>query len=106
VAALQALKDHVAASQYATDHEFVDQFMTAPISATVKTPGSASMLPGVFETDESATAKFQEFVRSVRDSHPPPHCEWITAPVGRIVRPVEMIEAGDCAALLADGSYD
>jgi len=106
VSALTALKDHVAASQYATGHQFFDQVLTAPISATVKTPGSASMLPGVFETPDSATAKFREFIQSVLISSPPPHCEWITAPVQQIIRLVESIEGGDRAAMLADRSFD
>jgi hypothetical protein len=81
---LWALKDHVAASVHADAQEFVDEVLSTPLSATVKTPGSASMLPSVFESEAAPEEVVLSYAEEMRRLEAPPGCDWIRRPIEEI----------------------
>jgi hypothetical protein len=89
VSDLWFIKDHVKASSYADQRDFSDCVLSAPISATVKTPASASMLPMVLQSEEKGREYFSAFLEGVRSTPAPPGYEWIAKPVQEIARLVE-----------------
>jgi hypothetical protein len=93
-AELMSLKDHVLASTYAAEHNFCDQTFTIPVSATIKTPASASMLPMVFASADSAEDVCNTFVRTAREARFSPGFEWIGEPCERIANLVECVARG------------
>lgn len=94
IAELTALRDHVEASIHADQLEFRDAVLSEVLSATVKTPGSASMLPFVFASDEALRAIFDLFIGGVSAVSLPEAYAWIAAPLRSIVRLVECVYGG------------
>lgn len=62
VKSLMALKDHVRASGCADRAGFRDEVLPYVVSATIKTPGSASLLPVTFGSEGSLARSFGQFV--------------------------------------------
>lgn len=81
---LWALKDHVAASARADELGFEDAVLPTPLSATVKTPGSASMLPSVFASNASPEEVVLRYADQLRRLETPPGCAWIGRPIEEI----------------------
>ncbi len=77
---LREMKDHVEASRYAQSHGMSERVYPYVISATVKTPCSASILPGL-----SNMRKFRNGMLAFADrfANPnlPPRYRWLQAPL-------------------------
>ena len=87
-ATLRSLKDHVEASAAADRLGLVDRWSPTPVSATVKTPGSASALVALFERERPGD-DLRRFVAGVRRTPAPPGLAWIADPLEEIAQLVE-----------------
>ncbi|MCX7099284.1 MAG: hypothetical protein NTV43_15405 [Methylococcales bacterium] len=74
------MKDHVAASQYADKMGVSDSYFDLIISATNKTPASASALPQ-FSTPENFRAIIANYVNSLGGLAIPEEMEWVSQPI-------------------------
>ena len=83
-----ALKDHVRASGCADRAGFRDEVLPYVVSATIKAPGSASLLPVTFGSEGSLARSFGQFVATSRTSSAPP---WLVGPVRTIATLVERV---------------
>lgn len=81
-----ALRDHVLASSYATDHRYSEIVLPTVISATVKTPASASMLPIMLSGDDRMHRAFVECLDSLDAVDFSARCNWLANPLRDIVR--------------------
>jgi hypothetical protein len=96
---LQAHKDHVKASVYAGKVGYTDQTLPIVASATVKTPGSASMLPHLFRQWRLGQglrrkAIFSRFLGQLGSLSMDETYDWIGKPVGDIVKLTELVFRG------------
>jgi hypothetical protein len=99
---LRALKDHVFASFYADKEGFRDEILPFVVSATVKTPGSASMLPVIFRSEQCLVRSFELVIATLHTSLVPP---WLSRPLHTIATLVERVYRGescDLAQLLGE----
>ncbi len=84
VADVAAVKDHIDASRHAERHAFSETVLPRVISATVKTPASASMLTQTFQGWRRRRRVFKETQRTLRSLQLPPGFEWVSEPSARI----------------------
>jgi hypothetical protein len=80
----RGMKDHVEASAYATAHGLTEGVYAFPVSATVKTPCSASMLHGLLENGRAYRKTIGAFAERFAHPDPPPALRWLTAPLQSI----------------------
>lgn len=101
-----ALKDHIAGSAEADRLQFVDGLLPSVISATVKTPASASSLPLTLANEEAVQKHFAVFLDTLEGISLPTELEWIAKPIRTIRRVTASVLAGaDYSAIedLLDG---
>lgn len=91
---LRALKDHVLASRFADAEGFSEKILSCPVSATVKTPASASLLPALAGEGPELRMHFNSFIASFRRLDLPPDKAWLARPVGVIARLFQAIIDG------------
>jgi hypothetical protein len=83
-AALRGMKDHVEASAYATAAGLRDGVYPFSISATVKTPCAASMVPGLLAGERGYRKTIAAFAKAFAKPAPPPELDWLRAPLAAI----------------------
>ena len=89
-----ALKDHIWASYFADQCRFHDLILPTVLSATVKTPGSALMLPQIFINEEILRNTFEQFIKSLSQIDLPEEYNWLAVPISKIIRLVQSVYAG------------
>ncbi len=92
---IHAVKDHIEASAYAHAHSFTEATAPQVLSATVKTPASASTLAKAFK---SRLALRRAFVRAIDGLHSvqlPQRFDWIGRPCQRIASWLEAVYRGE-----------
>jgi hypothetical protein len=77
---LREMTDHVEASRYADERRFTERMYPYVVSATVKTPCSASVLPGVTDPKKFRREMLAFAERFARPELPPSY-EWLKAPL-------------------------
>ncbi|HEV2366197.1 MAG TPA: hypothetical protein VGS12_18615 [Caulobacteraceae bacterium] len=104
---LVALKDHAVASQRAEEAGYADLLLPEVVSATVKTPASASMLPRVLAVGGAGRDAFEAFVSRAAGLDLPPGYDWFAGPLRIVTGLVEATMRGErpraLAGLLAAG---
>lgn len=97
--ALSAVTEHVHASATGDRQGFRDRVLATTLSATIKTPGSASALRQVFDGEDRLQQMFETFIRTLAGIELPDRYGWLAEPAGRVRRLVECVYGGvDCAA--------
>jgi hypothetical protein len=91
---LSALKDHVLASSYADQENYRDEVLPSIISATVKSPGSASALPVFRGGADSHKQYFDRFIERLDIADLPDAYGWMSQPMQMIARLVESVYRG------------
>ncbi len=89
-----ALKDHIEASVYADTHGFTDYVASTVISATVKTPASASMLESAFKNRYALRRAFKRTIDGIHAVELPEKFTWLTRPSAQIARLLEAVYRG------------
>ena len=92
---IRAIKDHIEASAYAHAHSFTEATAPQVLSATVKSPASASTLAKAFK---SRLALRRAFVRAIDGLHSlelPERFDWIGRPCQRIASWLEAVYRGE-----------
>ena len=79
------LKDHVEASGYADRNALTDGYFDLIVSATNKTPCSASSLPALFERPEQTLSILRRYVDGLKSVPIPDRMPWLYEPIGRTV---------------------
>ena len=96
----QSMKDHVQASHYADANGLTDLVLSDIVSATVKTPGSASMLPCMLTDTGNITRIFDTFLWNCTRAGLPPSYDWLAHPLQKVARLAENVIRGrDYASL-------
>jgi hypothetical protein len=80
---LVGMKDHILASDFANQRGLRDIYMDEIVSATAKTPCSASMLPYVFA--DNPHAHVRRYVAALRALIIPPTLGWMSLYVQRVI---------------------
>ena len=92
---LRSLKDHVLGSAFADARGWTEGAYPLAVSATVKTPASASQLPDLFTSEATLQARFQGFIAQCRRLHVPAQEAWLLPPVHAIATLLEAVLAGE-----------
>ncbi len=92
---LRGMKDHVLASQFADARDFGTRVFSFAVSATVKTPASASQMRSLLRDPPVFLGLFRGFISRVTATPLPADHAWLSQPLGVIVRLL--------AAVLASG---
>ena len=95
LAGLSAVTEHVNASAYGDRQGFADRILATPLSATMKTPGSASALRHVFESEDRLQQMFETFIGTLASIDLPDHYAWVAEPARRVRQLVECVYGGD-----------
>jgi hypothetical protein len=101
-AALSALQDHVLASGYADKQGLTETVLSPVISATVKTPCSASILPIVFGNESALRSQFEGFFEKFANPDLPSGYSWIIDPLKKISRLLDSVYQGHGYDAIAD----
>jgi hypothetical protein len=83
-ASLRAMKDHVEASAYANAAGLRDGVYPFPVSATVKTPCAASMLPALLADARAYRKTIAAFADRFAVPDPPEELAWLGAPLAAV----------------------
>lgn len=75
------LSDHVEGSVYADRQRLTDVYFDRIISATSKTPCSASSLPGLFEKPDQAIELIRQYADALRGLPVPASASWLGKPM-------------------------
>jgi hypothetical protein len=103
LADLASLKDHVLASRHADQSGYRDEILPSVVSATVKTPASASMLPILRGGPDCHRAAFEKFIADCqRADELPSSCSWISEPLRVIRRLVSSAYRGEGCDSIGD----
>lgn len=102
LAGLAAVTEHVNASACGDRHGFVDRVLATPLSATIKTPGSASALRQVFESEDRLREMFETFIHTLATIALPDQHGWLIEPARRVRQLVECVYGGNDYGLTAD----
>ncbi len=89
------MKDHVEASAYADSKGLRDHLLTRPISATIKTVWSASMLSNLVNGKEAVVGELRAFRSVFGHIELPPDYNWLARTVGNLCKLFEFVEAGE-----------
>ena len=89
-----ALTDHIEASAYADAHGFTDYMASTVISATVKTPASASVLESAFKSRLALRRAFKRTIDGLHAVELPEKFGWLTRPSTQIARLLEAVYRG------------
>jgi hypothetical protein len=90
-----SMKDHVEASAHAEFAGLFDHVLSRPVSATIKTVWSASMLPRLDNGKEPAVSELREF-RAVCDHiELPPEYDWLARSLGNFCQFFEFVELSE-----------
>jgi hypothetical protein len=81
---LAGMKDHIAASDYATAQGFGESVLPFAISATIKTPCSASALTQLREGSAAYAPKVADFGKRYADPRLPASHTWLREPLAEI----------------------
>ncbi len=99
---LAALKDHVLASKFADAEGFVDRCLPTPVSATIKTPGSASTLPQSVNCDDRSHRIFDAFIKEIPLELLTKQYMWLADPLRDIIRLVDNVYRGNDYVSIVD----
>ncbi len=99
---IRAIKDHIQGSAYAQSQRFTDYVIPKVLSATLKTPASASVLPGTLRGWRGTRRMFKETVKSLENMRLSGKFEWITRPSLLVARMFTAIYAGKRLNSLTD----
>lgn len=91
---LSRMSDHVLASAYADENGLQDVAVSRVVSATVKTPLSASMLPIALSSARSLEQQLEEFVEMARGKEWRRAPGWLAESVAPAVRMVSALRRG------------
>lgn len=91
---LVRMTDHVEASAYADAHRFSESVHADVAGATVKTPCSASYLPGLIENPGRFERGMRTFVGNLEQLQLSGGCEWLKTPLEYIARLFEATAGG------------
>lgn len=91
---LAAVTEHVDASRYGDQLGFSDRLLVTPLSATMKTPGSASALRLVFESEDRLHHMFETYLETLATIDLPDQHAWLAEPIQRVRRLVECVYSG------------
>ncbi len=102
---VKAIKDHVEASLHAERHGFTDCVMSKVVSATIKTPASASVMPEIVRGISEGQHIFKRMIDNLYAVQLPPTFEWITRPSHQLARLLEAVYANErIEASFVDGT--
>jgi hypothetical protein len=87
-------KDHIIASQFADQNEATDSVLADVVSATVKTPGSASLLPAMSGGADAISRAFASFAAGSSTAGVPEAYAWIKQPLEKIRHLVARVGEG------------
>jgi hypothetical protein len=76
VQCVDELRDHVWGSAAADRMSIADEYHDIMISATNKTPCSASVMPGLLADPEAFRAMIHRYIASIRNCHLPARAQW------------------------------
>jgi hypothetical protein len=99
---LRGMKDHILASSYADREDFSELVLPSAISATVKTPCSASFLPKVFSSDAELKRQFEGFITRFSRPDLPPEYIWLSEPLEKISGLLDAVYRGYGYDAIAD----
>lgn len=102
LAGLAAVTEHVHASAYGDRQGFVDRVLQTPLSATLKTPGSASALGQVFESEDRLKQMFETFIQTLATIALPDRHAWLIEPARRVRQLVECVYGGKDYGAIAE----
>jgi hypothetical protein len=94
---LAMLREHRTASQTADRLGFVDRYVDAIISATNKTPCSASLLAAVVADEAGFRGYVQSYIRQLKQLVIPAELGWMSQPLCDTIGAFEAVLAGDPA---------
>lgn len=92
---IRAIKDHIEASAYAQRHSFTQAIAPQVLSATVKTPASASILATAFRSRLALRRSFKRAIDGLQSLELPARFEWIGAPCQRVGSWLEAVYRGE-----------
>ena len=93
-AGLAAVTEHVHASAHGDQQGFADRVLDTPLSMTIKTPGSASSLRQVFESEDRLTQMFETFIATLATIVVADQPAWLVEPARRVGDLVACVYAG------------
>jgi hypothetical protein len=99
---LRALTDHVLASRVADACGFSEKVFSSAVSATVKTPASASQLPVVLGDTAAGEAQFSGFFAQFSRPELPADHAWLAGPLSLIARLLQAVAAGEGYEAIGD----
>ena len=83
---MRHMKDHVEASAYAQSAGLSEQLYPFAVSATVKTPCSASVLPGILDNPKAFQRDMLAFADRFERADLPPAYAWLSAPLATMAQ--------------------
>ena len=92
---VKALADHILASQQAHREGYSEELLPIIVSATVKTPASASVLPVIMDDEKTLITLFEGFIARFAMPHLPARYRWISQPLQQIAQLVASVYRGD-----------
>lgn len=92
---IRAIKDHIEASSYAQAQGFTQGTASQVVSATVKTPASASALADAFRNRFALRRNFVCAIEGLQSLELPLQFEWIAQPCRRIAALLESVYRGE-----------
>lgn len=99
---IRAIKDHIEASAYAQTHAFTQAIAPQVLSATVKTPASASILAKAFNSRHALHRAMVRAIDTLQALELPARLEWIGRPCRRIGSWLEAVYRGESLDLSAE----
>lgn len=91
---LAAMKDHIHASAFASKESFNELVLPSVVSATIKTPLSASRLPALFANPEHIESQFKKCIEIFAAPGLPPDYAWLAEPLSGIAQLLEAVCSG------------
>lgn len=101
-AGLLAVTEHVHASAYGDRQGFVDRVLATPLSATIKTPGSASAMHQVFESEDRLRQMFETFLQTLATIALTDQHAWLLEPVRQVRQLVACVYGGGDYGAMVD----
>lgn len=90
-----AMKDHVEASSYADANDLTDKVISRPLSATLKTIWSASMLTTVDQGKDAVLNQLQRFRSRVLNLELPIEYNWLSSCIEQACALMNSVQIGD-----------
>jgi hypothetical protein len=92
---IRAIEDHIEASAYAHAQSFTEATAAQVLSATVKTPASASTLAKAFQSRLALRRAFARTIDGLHSVELPQRFDWIGRPCQRIASWLEAVYRGE-----------